>query len=69
MSAVAFSFSQDAHNCIPEFDVETAMFAVYDGHGGNADIILLAVFSSVFTLVLNDGSPLLKTYMTCCSGH
>uniref|UniRef100_A0A8C5H5B6 Protein phosphatase 1G n=1 Tax=Gouania willdenowi TaxID=441366 RepID=A0A8C5H5B6_GOUWI len=24
----------DAHNCIPEFDEETAMFAVYDGHGG-----------------------------------
>lgn len=26
--------SQDAHNCIPELDDETAMFAVYDGHGG-----------------------------------
>lgn len=26
---------QDAHNCILEFDEETAMFAVYDGHGGN----------------------------------
>ncbi|XP_019935716.2 protein phosphatase 1G isoform X1 [Paralichthys olivaceus] len=25
---------EDAHNCIPEFDEETAMFAVYDGHGG-----------------------------------
>ncbi|XP_061600761.1 protein phosphatase 1G [Cololabis saira] len=25
---------EDAHNCIPEFDKETAMFAVYDGHGG-----------------------------------
>lgn len=25
---------QDAHNCIPEFDEETAMFSVYDGHGG-----------------------------------
>lgn len=25
---------QDAHNCIPELDDETAMFAVYDGHGG-----------------------------------
>uniref|UniRef100_A0A673L0V3 Protein phosphatase 1G n=1 Tax=Sinocyclocheilus rhinocerous TaxID=307959 RepID=A0A673L0V3_9TELE len=24
----------DAHNCIPELDDETAMFAVYDGHGG-----------------------------------
>ncbi|KAJ3593776.1 hypothetical protein NHX12_006110 [Muraenolepis orangiensis] len=25
---------EDAHNCIPELDSETAMFAVYDGHGG-----------------------------------
>ncbi|XP_041843457.1 protein phosphatase 1G [Melanotaenia boesemani] len=25
---------EDAHNCIPEFDDETAMFSVYDGHGG-----------------------------------
>lgn len=25
---------EDAHNCIPEMDQETAMFAVYDGHGG-----------------------------------
>uniref|UniRef100_A0A8C9XMS4 Protein phosphatase 1G n=1 Tax=Sander lucioperca TaxID=283035 RepID=A0A8C9XMS4_SANLU len=25
---------EDAHNCIPEFDEETAMFSVYDGHGG-----------------------------------
>ncbi|KAM3838121.1 protein phosphatase 1G-like, partial [Diretmus argenteus] len=25
---------EDAHNCIPEIDDETAMFAVYDGHGG-----------------------------------
>uniref|UniRef100_A0A673KY53 protein-serine/threonine phosphatase n=1 Tax=Sinocyclocheilus rhinocerous TaxID=307959 RepID=A0A673KY53_9TELE len=25
---------EDAHNCIPELDDETAMFAVYDGHGG-----------------------------------
>uniref|UniRef100_A0A671YL50 Protein phosphatase 1G n=1 Tax=Sparus aurata TaxID=8175 RepID=A0A671YL50_SPAAU len=25
---------EDAHNCILEFDEETAMFAVYDGHGG-----------------------------------
>ncbi|MBN3324047.1 PPM1G phosphatase, partial [Atractosteus spatula] len=24
----------DAHNCIPDLDEETAMFAVYDGHGG-----------------------------------
>lgn len=28
------SVSQDAHNCIPDFDEDTAMFAVYDGHGG-----------------------------------
>ncbi|XP_075966114.1 protein phosphatase 1G [Anarhichas minor] len=25
---------EDAHNCITEFDEETAMFSVYDGHGG-----------------------------------
>ncbi|XP_007906751.1 protein phosphatase 1G isoform X2 [Callorhinchus milii] len=25
---------EDAHNCIPELDSETSMFAVYDGHGG-----------------------------------
>ncbi|KAM3932674.1 protein phosphatase 1G isoform 2-T2 [Leptodactylus fuscus] len=25
---------EDAHNCIPELDTETAMFSVYDGHGG-----------------------------------
>ncbi|XP_069089676.1 protein phosphatase 1G [Pleurodeles waltl] len=25
---------EDAHNCIPELDSETAMFSVYDGHGG-----------------------------------
>ncbi|KAJ0056164.1 hypothetical protein NL108_003453, partial [Boleophthalmus pectinirostris] len=24
----------DAHNCIPDFDEDTAMFSVYDGHGG-----------------------------------
>ena len=29
-----FVLSQDAHNCITEFDKDTAMFAVYDGHGG-----------------------------------
>ncbi|XP_014743682.1 PREDICTED: protein phosphatase 1G isoform X1 [Sturnus vulgaris] len=28
------SLFQDAHNCIPELDSETAMFSVYDGHGG-----------------------------------
>lgn len=25
---------QDAHNCILDFDEDTALFAVYDGHGG-----------------------------------
>ncbi|TWW67284.1 protein phosphatase 1G isoform X1 [Takifugu rubripes] len=25
---------EDAHNCILDFDEDTAMFAVYDGHGG-----------------------------------
>ncbi|XP_071807560.1 protein phosphatase 1G-like isoform X3 [Asterias amurensis] len=25
---------EDGHNCIPEVDNDTAMFAVYDGHGG-----------------------------------
>ncbi|CAJ1048881.1 protein phosphatase 1G [Xyrichtys novacula] len=42
-SKMSFGFSamqgwrvsmEDAHNCIPEFDEETAMFSVYDGHGG-----------------------------------
>lgn len=32
------SVLQDAHNCIPEFDKDTAMFAVYDGHGGKKQI-------------------------------
>lgn len=26
---------QDAHNCILNFDTDTALFAVYDGHGGH----------------------------------
>lgn len=25
---------EDAHNCIPDFDANTSLFAVYDGHGG-----------------------------------
>ncbi|XP_029000616.1 protein phosphatase 1G isoform X2 [Betta splendens] len=42
-SSISYGFSamqgwrvsmEDAHNCVPEFDEETAMFAVYDGHGG-----------------------------------
>lgn len=28
-------YSQDAHNCIINFDTDTAYFAVYDGHGGD----------------------------------
>lgn len=35
MCIFVFVVPQDAHNCIPEFDEETAMFSVYDGHGGN----------------------------------
>lgn len=35
--------SQDAHNCAPEFDEDTAMFAVYDGHGGKTKRTLLCV--------------------------
>ncbi|XP_070555952.1 protein phosphatase 1G-like isoform X2 [Ptychodera flava] len=27
-------YMEDAHNCIPHLDDETAMFGVYDGHGG-----------------------------------
>lgn len=26
---------QDAHNCLLDFDVNTSLFAVYDGHGGH----------------------------------
>ena len=26
---------QDAHNCILNFDTDTSLFAVYDGHGGH----------------------------------
>lgn len=26
---------EDAHNCLLDFDVNTALFAVYDGHGGH----------------------------------
>lgn len=25
---------EDAHNCLPDFDENTSLFAVYDGHGG-----------------------------------
>lgn len=28
-------FLQDAHNCILDFDENTSLFAVYDGHGGH----------------------------------
>lgn len=37
MCIFVFAMSQDAHNCILEFDEDTAMFSVYDGHGGNTD--------------------------------
>lgn len=36
------SLFQDAHNCIPELDSETAMFSVYDGHGGNCNHCVLS---------------------------
>lgn len=38
---------QDAHNCILDFDEETSMFAVYDGHGGNVrcTVVFVASFS------------------------
>lgn len=48
--------SQDAHNCIPEFDEETAMFSVYDGHGGITLALtcfhncFLGVYMVIFTL-------------------
>lgn len=42
------SLSQDAHNSIPDFDEDTAMFAVYDGHGGNALIGSLFVCTSEY---------------------
>lgn len=29
------NFFQDAHNCILNFDENTSLFAVYDGHGGH----------------------------------
>ena len=27
-------FIQDAHSIVPDFDKDTSLFAVYDGHGG-----------------------------------
>ena len=27
-------YFQDAHSVIPNFDTDTSLFAVYDGHGG-----------------------------------
>ena len=36
MNATKFSFFfQDDHNCCLEFDEDTSLFAVYDGHGGH----------------------------------
>lgn len=40
---IPFLFFQDAHNCVLNFDKETSLFAVYDGHGG-ADV---AIYSSL----------------------
>ncbi|XP_018917865.2 protein phosphatase 1G isoform X3 [Bemisia tabaci] len=37
------STQEDAHNCVLNFDKETSLFAVYDGHGG-ADV---AIYSSL----------------------
>lgn len=55
---------QDAHNCILEFDEETAMFAVYDGHGGNTtntqDICIFPVFEIDGSTQINTSS--LKPY-------
>ena len=28
------AYSQDAHVVLPDFDESTALFAVFDGHGG-----------------------------------
>lgn len=45
---------QDAHNCILDFDEDTAMFAVYDGHGGKFDCKLqLISWPKHFFVVLN----------------
>lgn len=43
-----FMCLQDAHNCILDFDEDTSMFAVYDGHGGNilrCTVVFVASFS------------------------
>ncbi len=37
-----FRVFQDAHNCILDFDEDTSLFAVYDGHGGSE----VAVYTS-----------------------
>ena len=31
---VFLSLAQDAHSIVPDFEKDTAFFAVYDGHGG-----------------------------------
>ena len=33
---------QDAHNCIPEYDENASLFAVYDGHGGSEVAVYLS---------------------------
>lgn len=47
---------QDAHNCILDFDEDTAMFAVYDGHGGKFDCKLQFI-------------SWLKLLFCCCFEH
>ena len=46
---------QDAHNCCHDFDPEnkTALFAVYDGHGGKRPLQLLSLvrFSNVHVVM------------------
>ena len=37
--SISFFFKQDAHNAILDYDKQTSLFAVYDGHGG-AEIAL-----------------------------
>lgn len=32
---LCFLTVQDAHSAVPEYDVDSSLFAVYDGHGGN----------------------------------
>lgn len=51
MCIFVFLVPQDAHNCIPEFDDETAMFSVYDGHGGNTHAHCINTVSYLYYFV------------------